>query len=248
VVWDAGSTIEYRRDDSPGNSSWNPVSPRSWWDSPPPSVGDYYEDPSYPAIDARDDAIYVLWAVKQSGTNRHVLAFDFYNDSTSSWKDVSGANIGLTVPGNDQDFANSEHYKSDSDVSYLESLKPDLVVTGTSVADQAYAHIVWHGKETGEGGGAYEVWYTYLPGINASDWASVVEVDNKSSYDAGAPALAVGSAMTATHIAFMQDADGKGLGGDTPPIDVWYVGAYGNRDYDPNVFEGIFFPLIMKDY
>jgi hypothetical protein len=210
TVWDAGSTIEYRRDDSPGNSSWNPAGSRSW---DPPSG---YENPSYPAIDARDNAIYVVWATKKTGTNdQYALAFDFY-DGSGWWQDDPGDNIGFTIPGKDQDFAAATLYESDSDVSYLFSLKPDVVVTSTGV----YAHVVWHGKETGEGGGAYEIWYTYLPGIGASDWTSVLKIDNQSSQDAGDPAVAIGSALTETHVAYMQDADGKGTGGNETLIDV----------------------------
>jgi hypothetical protein len=242
-VWDAGSTIEYRRDDSPGNSSWDPVGSRSW--NPHTTQG--YEDPSYPAIDAGDSAIYVVWAVKKTGNNQYALAFDFYDGSSATWQDTSGANIGFTIPGNDQDFAGTTRYESNSDVSYLFSLKPDVVVTSTGVATQAYAHVVWHGKETGEGGGAYEIWYTYLPGIGAPDWTSVLKIDNKSSQDAGDPAIAIGSALTETHVAYMQDADGKGAGGYETLIGVWYIGANGGRDDDSDRYEGMFFlPIVVK--
>jgi hypothetical protein len=243
AVWDAGSTIEYRRDDSPGNSSWDPAGSRSW--NPHTTQG--YEDPSYPAIDAGDSAIYVVWAVKKTGNNQYALAFDFYDGSSATWQDTSGANIGFTIPGNDQDFAGTTRYESNSDVSYLFSLKPDVVVTSTGVATQAYAHVVWHGKETGEGGGAYEIWYTYLPGIGASDWTSVLKIDNKSSQDAGDPAIAIGSALTETHVAYMQDADGKGAGGYETLIGVWYIGANGGRDDDSDRYEGMFFlPIVVK--
>jgi hypothetical protein len=242
VVWDAGPTVEYLRDDSPGNSSWNPnpSASRSW---DPPSG---YEDPGYPAIDARNSAIYVVWDVKKTGTNRHALAFDFY-DGSGWWEDVPlDDNIGFTIPGKDQFFATTTLYESDSDVSYLFSLKPDVVISSTNVATQAYAHVAWHGKETGEGGGAYEIWYTYLPGIEASGWTPVHKIDNQSTQDAGDPALAVGSALSETHVAYMQDADGKGAGGKDTLIDVWYVGARGDREDDVDVNEGIFLPVVVK--
>ncbi|GAB4526504.1 MAG: hypothetical protein Kow0063_00820 [Anaerolineae bacterium] len=239
VVWDAGSTIEYRRDDSPDNSSWNPGGSRSW----NPATG--YEDPGYPAIDARDGAIYVVWAVKKTGTNSYVLAFDFYDGDSSTWRDDSGANIGFTIPGNDPDFENSTAYESNSDVSYLYSLKPDVVVTSTGVATQAYAHLVWHGKETGEGGGAYKVWYSYLEGIDDDEWSPPQEVGTGSTDDAGDPALAVGSALTETHVALMQDADGKAGGTDTL-MDIWYVGVNGNRDNDTDT--GVWLPIIFKNF
>jgi hypothetical protein len=242
AVWDAGSTIVYQRDDSPDNSVWNPVVPRSW--NAPTTQG--YEDPSYPAIDARDSAIYVVWAVKKTGTNRYALAFDFYDGTTANdWQDTSGAYIGFSVPGNDQAFGTSTHYESNSDVSYLYSLKPDVVVTSTSVATQAYAHVAWHGKEIGEGGSAYEVWYSYLPGIGADNWSSVVRLNTGSTDDAGDPALAVGSALTETHVALMRDADGKSTGGTETIMDIWYVGAYGDRDRDPD--DDIQLPIILKN-
>jgi hypothetical protein len=240
AVWDAGATIEYRRDDSPGNSSWNPTAARSW----DPPFG--FEDPSYPAIDASNSAVYVVWAVKETGTNQYTLAFDFY-DGSGWWEDVPlDDNIGFTIPGNDQFFATTTLYESDSDVSYLFSLKPDVVITSTSVATGAYAHVAWHGKETGEGGGAYEIFYTYLPGIEASDWTPVHKIDNQSNRDAGDPAIAIGSVLTQTHAAYMQDADGEGPGGTDTLIDVWYAGAFGNRDDDSDRNEGIFLPVIVK--
>jgi hypothetical protein len=189
--------------------------------------------------------VYVVWAVRRSGTNRYALAFDFYDGSTSNWQDTSGANIGFTIPGNDQVFNDAAQYESNSDVSYLSSLKPDVVVTSTGVAAQAYAHVVWHGKETGEGGGAYEIWYTYLPGIGASDWEPVVRIDTNSTNDAGDPALAVGSALPETHVAVMRDADGKSISGADTLMDVWYVGANGNRDKDPD--DDILMPIIYKN-
>jgi hypothetical protein len=246
AVWDAGSTIEYRRDDSPDNITWNTSGSRSWWDPTKPLTPQDYEDPSYPAIDARGDAVYVVWALKKTNSNRYALAFDFYDGSSATWQDTSGANIGYTIPGNNQDFATTTLYESDSDVSYLFSLKPDVAITGTNVATGAYAHVVWHGKEIGEGGGAYEIWYTYLPGIEAPGWTPVHKIDNQSSRDAGDPAVAIGSVLSQTHAAYMLDADGKGLGGTDTLIDVWYIGAFGNRDQDTDRNEGIFLPVIVK--
>jgi len=247
AVWDAGDTIEYVRDDSPGNSTWNPTGSRSWWDPNNPLTPQDYEDASYPAIEARDNAIYVVWAIKRTGTNQYALAFDFYNGSSATWQDTSGANIGFTIPGNDQDFAGTTRYESNIDISYLWSLQPDVFVTSTGAADDAYAHVVWHGRETGEGGSAYEIWYTYLPGINASGWNSVLEIENQNSYDAGSPAVAIGSDLSETHVAYMLDADGKGAGGKETLIDVWYIGANSNRDDDPDRYEGSFLPVILKN-
>jgi hypothetical protein len=121
----------------------------------------------------------------------------------------------------------------------LYSLQPDVVVTGTGTA--AYAHLVWHGKEAE---GKYNVWYSHLAGYDvARDWETPVVVDEGDSVNRGLPALAVGAALTETHVAFVEDAVASYFG----RINVWYVGANGNRENDDNTGEGVFwFPLIMK--
>ena len=56
-----------------------------------------------------------------------------------------------------------------------------------------------------------------------------------------------GSALTETHVAYMQDADGKGAGGYETLIGVWYIGANGGRDDDSDRYEGMFFlPIVVK--
>jgi hypothetical protein len=119
-------------------------------------------------------------------------------------------------------------------------LQPDVVVTGTGTA--AYAHLVWHGKQEE---GKYNVWHSYLAGYDDTrTWQTPEVVDEGQSMNRGLPALAVGAALTETHVALVEDAVASYFG----RINVWYVGANGNRDNDEDAGEGVFWlPLITKD-
>lgn len=240
LVWDAGETISYQRD-NPGDSGWSNELPstKSW------SPHSNYEAPSFPAVGGNGAAIYVVWTVKEKLSSDFALAFDFSDDGGTSWQDTSGGD-GLTIPGNDDDFPATTRYRSDtSGTSYLYGLKPDVVVTSTGVATTAYAHVAWHRRETGIAGSDWDVLYAYLPGIEADDWTSPENVSNDNE-NAGDPALAIGSSLDQTHVAFVEKAHD---GASPRNVEVWYVGANGNRENDSNVNEGFhFMPIIYKNY
>jgi hypothetical protein len=226
LVWDAGNTIKYQRNSALGNT-WSSDQSVTW-NAP---VG--YQDPSFPAIGAgSSSALYAVWAIQSASNNQqYALAFDF-SQNGATWKDAGGDGLGVPDKGTFTLFKSSKG----GSVSYLESLKPDVAVTGTGTA--AYAHVVWHGAQ-GEGS-IYNVWYTSLAGIDASNWSSILNVSS-SSNDSGDPAIAVGSGLDETHVAFMEDADASNA-------DVWYMGANGNRENDGNKDEGeIFLPVIFKN-
>ena len=237
LVLDGGTYIEYEQDGSPGNSSWTGAAGVKWY---APSL--QYQDPSFPAIGAGDsNALYVVWAIQGDGapgplTDQYALAFDFSDDNGATWQDAGLDGLGIP------DKAGFTPLYSAGGVSYLDSLKPDVAVTGSG--DAAYAHVVWHSQEFGSED-RYEVRYTYLPGFAATGWLSpTANVSNDSMVDSGSPAIAIGLSLSqtqmVTHVVFMEDARAAAP-------DIWYIGNNNKRDYDADTREGwIFFPLIMK--
>lgn len=225
LVWDAGNSVKYQRNSALGNT-WSNDQSVSW------SVPVGYQDPSFPAIGARSSALYVVWAVQSAiNSQQYALAFDF-SQNGASWQDAGGDGLGIPDKTTFTPFRSAKG----SAVSYLESLKPDVAVTGSGTS--AYAHVVWHGTQSL--GSIYNVWYTNLAGIGASNWSTVINVTS-SSADSGDPAIAIGSNLDETHVAFMEDADASNA-------DVWYMGANGNRENDDNVNEGkIFLPVIFRN-
>ena len=232
LVWDAGSTIQYRRDNSVSDGDWTNNISQNW------SFPSGYEDLGFPAIGASDNALYVVWAAKKTGSEEYALAYDFSADHGISWWDAGGGD-GRSIPGNNDVFT---PLSSNSGVSYLDSLKPDVVVTGTGTS--AHAHVVWHSQQS-SGQDRHEVRYTYLAGSGGSWLYPPITVSQNSVVDSGDPAIAVGISISqtgvVTHVVFMEDAGSSSA-------EVWYIGDNDIRDNDENRNEGaIFLPLILKN-
>ena len=230
LVWDAGETIQYWRDNDATDNIWSNNVPKVW--NPP--LG--YEAPGFPAIGAGEDALYVVWAVKQTGSEKYALAYASSFDGGIDW---AGGITGLSIPGKDGTFM---PLSSQSGVSYLDSLKPDVVVTGTGTSAQA--HVVWHSQQS-SGQDRHEVRYTYLAGSGGSWLYPPINVWENSALDSGDPAIAIGISISqtgvVTHVVFMEDASSSGA-------EVWYVGDNDIRDNDENRNEGaIFMPLMLKN-
>ncbi len=242
LVWDTGSqvasTIEYRRDD-PSNTSWSSSSSKTWWSSPSPGIP--YQEPSLPTIGASGSAVYVVWAVQsKADPDEYALEFDFSQDTGQSW--LPGTfDLGHSIPENKTAAFTSTWFAEIGSASELYSLRPDVVVTGTG--SSAYAHVVWQGEEVR--GATYEAWYTYLAGYSDSaTWTAPTPVDTGVHDDIGLPVIALGTALSQTHVAFVEDANADSF----RYIDVWYAGAYGNRDNDGDVGDGpIFLPIVLKN-
>jgi hypothetical protein len=242
LVWDTGSqvtsTIEYRRD-NPSDTSWNSLSPKTWWSSPPPSI--QYQEPGFPAVGASGSAVYVVWAVQNKiNPGEYALDFDFSQNTGQSWL-AGTSGFGHSIPENKTAAFTSTWFAESGSASELYSLRPDVVVTGTG--SSAYAHVVWQGGEVG--GAPYEAWYTYLAGYSDSaTWTALTFVDTDAHDDIGLPVIAIGTALSQTHVAFVEDANASSFRN----IEVWYAGAYGNRDNDGNVGDGpIFLPIVLKN-
>jgi hypothetical protein len=244
LVWDTGSqtasTIRYSRDSNFGNGTWDGTVPwKIWWNSPPPTIP--YWDPSYPAVGASGSAVYVAWAVRNnSDASEYALAFDFSQDTGQNWL-AGTSGFGRNIPENVTAVFSSTWFAADVTIDELYGLQPDVVVTGTGAT--AYAHVVWQGKVVPQG--AYEAWYSYLPGVGAPAWTVPDRVDSTGHEDdIGLPAIAVGAGLNDTHVAFVEDADATSFSN----IEVWYVGAIGNRDQDSDVNEGtLYLPRVSKN-
>jgi len=251
LVWDtssdANSLINYAREDSPGDGTWNGGSAKSWWQSPPPSV--LYHEPSYPAIGASGSAVYVVWAVQRmSNPSEYALVFDFSQDSGASWLPGT-SDLGRSIPENEIGVAPdaSTWFAAGQPADELYSLQPDVVVTGTGAS--AYAHLVWHGRQYSPS--KYSVWYSSLEGYDdtrpwrAPEAVKVASDESRPPSNRGLPAIAVGAVLSQTHVALVEDASASYFG----RIDVWYFGDNGNRDNDENLGEGpIWLPVIMKNH
>jgi hypothetical protein len=243
LVWDTGSqpnsTIRYSRDNSLSNGVWDGTVPaKTWWSNPALVT---YDEPSYPAVGASGSAVYVVWAVRnKTEPTEYALAFDFSQDTGQNWL-PSTSGFGRNIPENETAVFSTTWFATGETDKELYSLQPDVVVTGTGAS--AYAHVVWHGKVLDQG--AYEAWYSYLPGIGAADWVAPGLVDSSGHEDhIGLPAIAVGATLDDTHVAFVEDADA----GSFVNIEVWYVGANGDRDQDSDVNEGtLYLPRISKN-
>jgi hypothetical protein len=242
LVWDTGSqvtsTIKYQRD-NPSDTGWGGLSPKTWWNNPPPSI--QYQEPSFPVVGASGSAVYVVWAVKNKvNPIQYALDFDFSQDTGQSWL-AGTSGFGHSIPENKTAAFTSTWFAESGSASELYSLKPDVVVTGTG--SSAYAHVVWQGGEVG--GATYEAWYSYLAGYSDSaTWTAPTFVDKHTHDDIGLPVIAMGTALGQTHVAFVEDANAISFRN----IDVWYAGANGNRDNDGNVGDGpVFLPIILKN-
>ena len=239
LVWDTGSntdsTIKYERENNLSNGSWDGSDPMTWWDNPAPV--DYYE-PGHPAIGASGDAVYVVWAVrKKTDSSNYALAFDFSQDTGDNWL-AATSGYGHSIPENQTAAFTSTWHSSGVTANDLYSLQPDVVITGSG--SSAYAHVVWHDRDSESE--LYQIWYSYLEGYSGSttwDTPSVAVSENMQS--AALPAIAVGTALNQTHIAFVKDAKAAVF----RDIDVWYAGANGNRSSDPD--DKVRIPIIFKN-
>jgi hypothetical protein len=244
LVWDTGSatnsTIKYARENNLDTSSWDGGNgSHIWWGNP--ALVSYY-DPSYPAIGANNDAVYVVWAVRnKSDSSKFALAFDTSLDTGANWL-AGTSGFGHSIPEN-QTAAFASIWHSTGDVAAeLYSLQPTVVVTGSG--SSAYAHVVWQDRDVVSG--VYRIWYSYLEGYTESGtWTPPAIVVAENTKSATLPAIALGATLDHTHLAFVQDAKAAAF----EDIDVWYAGPYaGQSDDDQTDKTSLFLPVILKQF
>ena len=159
---------------------------------------------------------------------------DCFSNNGASWSEGS-TGFGIPITSTFTPYRSAPVQSSAA--SYLWSLKPDIAITGTG--GSAYAHVVWHRQESGGEGSVYDVWYSYLEGIDASAWTSPVNLTN-SSGDSADAAIGVVDTVSPTHVVFMEDANASNA-------EVWYTGSTTNRENDRNESEGnIYLPIVFK--
>jgi len=239
LVWDTSSstdsTIKYAHKSLPGGS-WGGA--KTWWSSPPSWVS-YYE-PSYPALGASGNAVYVVWAVRnETDSTKYALRFDFSENTGNSWlSDPYSFGSGRSIPENEATSFASTWRSIGIPADDLYSLQPDVVVTGSG--SSAYAHLVWHDKNVDSG--LYQIWYSYLAGYSPSGppWTAPAVAVEEYNKDTELPAIALGATLDQTHLAFVRNAK-VGF----QDINVWYAGGNGNRINDPD--DKIWMPLIFKN-
>jgi hypothetical protein len=240
LVWDTGSntdsTIKYARENNLGNGSWDGGSgSKIWWGDP--ALVTYYE-PSYPAIGASDDAVYVVWAVRnKSDTSKYALAFDFSQDTGNTWL-AGTSGFGHGIPENETAAFTTTWRSTGVAISDLYSLQPEVVVTGSG--SSAHAHLVWHEKDMLSG--FYQVRYSYLEGYSASEpWTPPAVAVAENTQSAGLPAIALGATLDQTHLVFVKDANAAVF----KDFQVWYAGSNNIRTNDPD--GKIWLPVLYKN-
>jgi hypothetical protein len=240
LVWDTGSntnsTIKYSRENNLGNGSWDGGGgSKIWWSDS--TLVDYYE-PSYPTIGASDDAVYVVWAVRnKSDTSKYALAFDFSQDTGNTWL-AGTSGFGHSIPENQTAAFTSTWRSTGVAASDLYSLQPEVVVTGSG--SSAYAHVVWHDKDILSG--FYQVRYSYLAGYSASEeWTSPELAVSEDTKSVGLPAIALGATLDQTHLVFVKDANATVF----RDFQIWYAGSNDIRTNDPD--DEIWLPVLYKN-
>jgi hypothetical protein len=239
LVWDTGSstdsTIKYAHKSLP-SGSWDGA--KTWWSHPLPFWVNYYE-PSYPALGASGDAVYVVWAVRnKTDSTKYALRFDFFENTGNSWlSDPYGFGSGRSVPENEATSFASTWRSIGIPADDLYSLQPEVVVTGSG--SSAYAHMVWQDRDINSG--LYRIWYSYLAGYSdTGTWNPPEVAVEEYNKDTELPAIALGETLDQTHLAFVRNAKAG-----FQDINVWYAGGNGNRINDSD--DKISLPLLFKN-